>query len=204
MNLKKYTIFAVPLIAVFAVLTFSTNAEVTSPDEPRVEATLAEFGIVVTENNISDNAPTKIAKFVNTSLDLLKIQEDLGYVYYLYGSQHLDTNSDVSLVDFVENGGVVVRSIVMTNPAVALKHIDQEADNYFVLNGMSAFWDEGNEYHSSSVRVYPGDERKITVMATGDKNSIVELVKELNLEPSELDLEKYPEIVYSPEPIFEG
>jgi len=218
MNFKKYSISMVSMVAVLIVAGFvyemvpdvsvDDRATPIPPSEPKYVPTLADFGTATLEEKISDKAPTKIAKFADISgIDpmradtvLLQIKEDKGYVYYLYGPPGINVSPDTSVKEFSDAGGLIVRTIVTTNPAAALRHIDKTASNYFETNGMSAYWHESTLDYPAYLEIYPGDERKVTVIANNSIDGLVEIAKQLDITPGELDLEKYPEIPYSPDP----
>jgi len=217
MNFKKYSIFLVPIVAVIAVVGFAydvtpnTSVDVlpeTAPMSPEYIQTLASFGLITSEDKISDVAPKAIAKFADISginsiqadTSLLQVKEDYGYIYYLYGPSELDFDSDTSIKEFTDKGGIIVRTIVTTNAAAALNHIDKTAHNYFEIGGMSSYWYESTENYPAYLEIYLGDERKVTVIADYSTDGLVEIAKQLDIIPGELDLKKYPEIPYSPEP----
>ncbi|HET8719554.1 MAG TPA: hypothetical protein VFM64_00990 [Candidatus Nitrosotenuis sp.] len=218
----KYALILASVVAV-GVSMFALSLQATNPNPEHAGQTmsvpkpiglhLSDYGTVIPESKVAYYASVQTGKFDNPSLvpglngdNLLQIRaRDNGYVYYFYGPRNLSISDDLSLVGFIEKGGIVVETIVMNNPAAVYKSLDRNSNSYLEINGMDAISHQrqgDSDIVPTYVKIYPGDERRITIMSDGSLDNLVEIAKNLNIEPGALDLEKYPEIPYSPEPIL--
>ena len=228
MNTKQYSIIAVVAVAMFSISAItiyennSTPLVVKSmdtavpsdiPSAPTLR--LGDYGETVTQNEAETISPRDIAKFSDTSkvsgltesIQLLKVKIlDDDYVYYLYATQNTPVDDKVSLVEFIENGGIVVHTYPMNNPAAFYeKHLDRTDASYRTVNNMDAITYQRidvNDQKPTNVYIYPGDERAILIMADGSSEKVMNLAKQLDIKSGTLDLNKYPLIPYSPEVPF--
>ena len=170
---------------------------------PEIEPiTLGVHGQSMSEESIKSRTSFEAAKFKDT-VDIKMagklihlIDTRLGSdntIYYYYGP-YTNLNDSTRLMDFMDDGGIVVTTMVMERPDAvyaALANFDGIKGKIFSINGVVSHGDESIDIVPSEVFLYPGDDRIVSVWAYTSLPDTIKIAEKLGLENHGLDLSKY-------------
>jgi hypothetical protein len=173
------------------------------PNEPQpLPVRLGEHGKSMSEDEIKSKTSFELSKFKDTAdikidgkqINLLDTRlRTNGAVYYYYGPD-IDHGDSTTLMDFMNAGGIIVKTSQMKNPEAvfsSLANFEGMQGKTFSVNGIVAHGDEANGISPSIVYLYPGDDRIVSVWANASLEDTIKIAEKLDLENHGLDLSKY-------------
>lgn len=162
--------------------------------------TLGEHGESMTQNAVRSVSNLDFATLDNVSIEMngksvnlvdTKIRSN-GVIYNYYGQSSVTDST--SLPEFMESGGIVVKTMELKNPTVSystLANHENTGNSSIIVDGMLGYLFEAHDNVPTTLNLYLDDGRVVSVWANAAPQDVKSIAEKLELQSGLINLNDY-------------